>query len=57
MYADRLFLRAAVDGGARGQKDAARWIARADELLDAVDGDLRDDPFPMDDGARLSPIR
>jgi hypothetical protein len=54
MYADRLFLRAAVDGGARGQKDAARWIARADELLDAVDGDLRDD---VDDTTSVLVIR
>jgi hypothetical protein len=54
MYADRMFLRAAVDGGVRARADAAQWIARADELLTAVDDDLRDD---VDDTTSVLVIR
>jgi len=54
MFADRMFLRAAVEGGARARADAAQWMARADELLEAIDGDLRDD---VDDTTSVLVIR
>lgn len=54
MFADRVFMRAEVEGGAPAMADRARVLARVDEALDAIDQDLKDD---VDDTTSVLVIR